>query len=196
MNKHTHIIVILLLLISWVSVIFAADNSIIVEQIGNNNTVTVTQEGSGNSVSITTGKTSDVDGTYISVLQQGNNKTSTVEIKSGINNTIYLTQQDAGNHTANIQNLNGNANSISITQQGAGGHEFSVIGAVGATNSNNSITAAQSGGVGSEKWFNLNMNGAVGATVNVQQHGSGQNQSSMNVQCAAGACGNYNFSRY
>jgi hypothetical protein len=141
------------------------------------------------------GKTSDVDGSYIDIVQQGNNKTAAVEIKSGINNTIYLTQQDTGNHTASIQNLNGSANSISITQQGSGSHEFNVIGGAGTTNSANTITATQTGNTGSEKWFNLNLNGSTGATVTVQQGGTGADQSSLNVQCAAGTCGSYNFTR-
>lgn len=196
MNKHTHIIVILFLMIASMTSVFAIDNSVTIEQIGNNNTTVVTQEGVGNSATIITGKTSDVDGTYISILQQGNNKSASVEIKSGINNTVYFVQQDAGNHMASIQNLNGSSNSISLTQQGSGNHEFNIIGAAGVTNSNNSITASQTGDTGSEKWFNLYMNGSQGATVNVQQGGTGQNQSSMNVQCAPGTCGNFNFSRY
>lgn len=196
MNRHTYIIVSVFLLIASITVAFGADNTISIEQIGSNNTTIVTQEGSGNSATIITGKTSDVDGTYISILQQNSNKTASVEIKSGVNNTVYFTQQDTGNHTASIQNLNGSTNSISLTQQGSGNHEFNIIGGAGTTNSGNSVTATQTGNTGSEKWFNLYMNGSSGATVSVQQGGTGQNQSSMNVQCAPGTCGNYNFSRY
>lgn len=188
--------IILFLLLSMLSVVvWGADNTINIEQIGSYNTTIVTQDGTGNTATVNLGKTSDVDNTYVSITQQGNNKTASVEIKSGINNTVYLTQQDTGNHTASIQNLNGSANNISITQQGSGSHEFNVIGGAGTTNSANTVTATQTGNTGSEKWFNLYMNGSSGATVNVQQGGSGQNQSSMNIQCAAGTCGTYNFTR-
>jgi hypothetical protein len=194
MKQETLLIAFLLLLMISVFA-WGADNTINIEQVGFNNTTIITQDGVGNTATVGLGKISAVDGSYITILQQGNNKTAAVEIKSGINNTVYLTQQDTGNHTASIQNFNGTANSITITQQGSGSHEFNVIGGAGTTNSGNSISATQTGNTGSEKWFNLNLNGSTGATVNVQQGGTGANQSSMNVQCVPGTCGTFNFTR-
>jgi hypothetical protein len=66
----------------------------------------------------------------------------------------------------------------------------------GTTNSGNTITATQNGGVGSEKWFAINLGGSSGATVNVNQGGAGINASSMLINCMPGTCGTYSFNRY
>ena len=173
----------------------AADNTIIVEQIGNYNTTTITQDGNGHSATVKLGATSDVEYTTVSILQQNAPKTASVEIKNGVSNAISLQQSGAGNHTASIQNLSGGGNSINITQQGDGNHEFNVINTAGTTNNANTINATQSGGVGSDKWFNVWMNGATGANVNVQQGGAGAAQSSMSIQCMPGTCGTWSYTR-
>lgn len=173
----------------------AADNSITVEQIGNYNTTTITQDGSGHSASVKLGAGSDVDYTTISIVQQNAAKTANIEIKNGVSNAVSLQQSGAGNHTASIQNLSGSGNSINITQQGDGNHEFNVINTTGTTNNANTINATQSGGVGSDKWFNIWMNGATGANVNVQQGGVGAAQSSMSIQCMPGTCGTWSYTR-
>jgi hypothetical protein len=186
----------LLVLLLIANFAWAADNTIVIDQIGSNNTYTISQDGTGHTATVTTGRVSDVDYLTLSIAQSGTGaKTATVEVKSGINNGIAITQDGAGNHTASIQNLQGSANSITISQSGAGSHEFNVINTAGTINSNNTITATQSGGTGADKWFNVWLNGATGATVNVTQTSSTANQASMSVNCAAGSCGTWSYTR-
>jgi hypothetical protein len=168
-----------------------ADNTIIIDQIGSYNATTVTQDGNGHTASVKLGATSDVDYTTVSVLQQGNAKTASVEIKSGVSNTVGITQEGTGNHTASIINLNGTGNNISVNQSGAGNHELKVDNWLGSVNNGNTITAVQSGGIGADKWFAVNLNGAVGARVDVQQTSTTPNQASMLIQC--NPCGNYQY---
>lgn len=185
-----------LLLLIFSTSATAAGSNLYIEQIGDNNNITVNQkDASNNSVNIDLGKISNVDYTTLNILQQGTgNKTASVEVKSGINNGINLTQDGAGAHSATIQNLQGSANNISITQSGSGKHEFNLINNSGKTNNNNTVNVNQSGGVGQEKWFNIWLNGASGAVVNVNQSGAA-NQASMQIQCSVGTCGTYNFSQ-
>lgn len=164
---------------------WAVDNSITIDQVGDNNTISITQDGSAHSVSLTLGKTSSADNTNINIVQQGTGaKTATIEIPSGINNGVVLFQDGVGNHTANIQNLNGSANNIGITQTGAGTHSMTITGGTSTVNSNNTVDVTQSGGAGADKTFNLWLNGATGAGVTVQQTNPSQaNQGGMNIQC-------------
>ena len=175
---------------------YAADATISINQIGDNNTINIAQYNAAHNVSIDLGRTTNVDNTTINIEQRDSGiKTATVDIPSGINNGINILQQGTGNHTASIQNLNGSGNSININQDGAGNHEFNVIGANGSTNSGNTINATQSGGVGADKWFQVNLSGATGATVNVQQTNPTQaSQGSMNIQCSSG-CGTWSYIR-
>ena len=173
---------------------FAADATISISQIGDNNTINIAQYNAAHNASIDLGKTSNVDNTNITIEQKDSGiKTASVEIPSGINNGINILQQGTGNHLASIQNLNGSGNNISINQDGSGNHEFNVIGGSGTTNNGNNINATQSGGAGADKWFQVNLNGSTGATVNVQQTNPTQaNQASMNIQCS-GNCGTWSY---
>jgi len=174
-----------LLLVLFCFSAYAADNTIIIDQVGDNNTISITQDGAGHSATLTLGKTSAADNTNINITQQGTGaKTATVEIPAGINNGVVMFQDGAGNHTANIQNLIGSANNIGISQTGAGSHSMTITGVAGTTNNNNTIDVTQSGGVGADKTFNLWLNGATGAGVTVQQTNPTQaNQGGMNIQC-------------
>jgi len=177
--------------------VYAVDNAIDIDQIGDSNTVAVTQQGQGHKATVVMGKISAVDYTTVNIEQRDSGtKTATVEIKSGSNNGANILQQGAGNHTASIQNLTGQGNNIIVTQQGSGSHEFTVTNGAGTTNTGNTINATQSGNVGSEKWFNVGLNGATGANVTINQGGSGPDQSSMNIQCAPGTCGSWTWTRY
>jgi hypothetical protein len=175
---------------------FAADNTINISQIGDNNTINVSQDGSGHTATINLGLNSNVDNNIISIDQKDSGiKTASVEIKSGVNNGINMLQQGTGNHIASIQNLSGSGNNITINQDGGGNHEFNVIGSNNSTNNGNTINATQSGNAGADKSFQLNLLGATGATVNVQQTNSTQaNQGSMNIQCSTG-CGTWSYTR-
>jgi Curlin associated repeat len=174
-----------LLLVLFCFSAYAADNTITVDQVGDNNTISITQDGAGHSATLTLGKTSAADNTNINITQQGTGaKTATVEIPAGINNGVVMFQDGAGNHTANIQNLIGSANNIGISQTGAGSHSMTITGVAGTTNNNNSVDVTQSGGAGADKTFNLWLNGATGAGVTVQQTNPTQaNQGGMNIQC-------------
>jgi hypothetical protein len=172
-----------------------ADNLIAIDQIGSYNTVVVTQDGTTQSAKVSLGKDSAVDNTYVAITQQGTgNKVSSVEIPSGYNNSIITFQDGSGNQYSSIRNLNGAANNINFSQTGAGNHSMVVTGATGSTNSGDTITATQSGGVGADKSFQLNLNGTNGATVNVQQtNPTTPNTGSMTIQCVT--CGTYNYTR-
>lgn len=162
----------------------AADNTILIDQIGNNNTTTIVQDGSGNSATVKTGTALGIDYNTFSITQQGNNKTASIELKSGISNTFNIQQDGNGNHSANIQNMIGSGNSVSVTQQGAGNHTLTVTNPNNATNNGNTVNATQSGGVGADKTFNLYFSGASGAGVTINQtNPTTPDQGGMNIQC-------------
>jgi hypothetical protein len=172
-----------------------SNNSVYVDQIGSNNTVIITQDGTAQSAAVIMGKDSAVDNNYLAISQQGPGpKTAKIEIPSGINNSVSINQSGAGNHYAGIQNLAGTANNITVGQSGAGNHTMAIAGAPGTTNSGNTVTTEQSGGVGADKAFQLNLNGTNGATVNIQQtNPTTPNAGSMTIQCVT--CGTYNYIR-
>jgi hypothetical protein len=174
----------------------AADASVNINQVGSNNVINIEQYNAAHNATITLGTISPVDNTNISIVQRDSGvKTASVEIPSGINNGVTILQQGTGNHTASIQNLNGSGNSISVDQNGAGNHEFNVVAGTGTINNGNTINATQTGGAGADKWFQVNLSGATGATVNVQQTNPTQaQQGSMNIQCSSG-CGTWSYIR-
>jgi hypothetical protein len=164
--------------------VYAADNFVSIDQIGNGNQTTVVQDGSNNSAVINAGGASSVDYNVFSITQQGNNKTAGIELKSGINNTFNIQQDGTGNHTASIQNMIGSGNNVNVTQQGAGNHSFTVTNPNSATNNGNTVTANQAGGVGADKTFNLYFSGATGAGVTINQTNPlTPDQGGMNIQC-------------
>ena len=179
-------------------VAFAADNKITVDQIGSGNNITIEQIGKGHEATANLGATTDVDNVTLTILQQGTGaKTTTVTIPAGINNSVNIQQNGSGNHVASIQNLNGSGNSVTVNQTGAGKHEFNIVNGTGNNNSGNTITGTQSGAIGSDKWFNVNLNGATGATVNVvQDNATTADQASMNIQCLSGTCGTFSYIKH
>ena len=196
MKTFNYILVFFFLLI-LISVAFAADNSITVDQVGNSNTVTIEQIGKGHSATVNVGAQSDVDNLTLTILQQGTGaKTAAVAIPSGINNSVNIQQDGSGNHVASIQNLNGSGNSVTVNQSGAGKHELNVIGGTGVNTSGTTVSGVQSGGVGAEKWFNVWLNGSTGVTVNVVQDGNTVDQASMNIQCLSGTCGTFSYIKH
>lgn len=188
-----------LLLALLISTAQAQQNTgIYIEQIGDNNTINITQDSSAEQfIRITMGKGSNVDNTNVTVEQKdGGTKNAIIDLVSGINNSVNILQQGTGNHTASIQNFMGSGNGITINQNGAGRHEFIVANDNSTTNNGNTITGNQSGGLGSDKWFKVYMNGATGATVNVLQNNAlTPDAASMNVQCAPGTCGTFSYTK-
>lgn len=194
MKTFNYILIFFFLLI-LACVCFAADNTITVDQIGSNNTISITQEGLGHSATISVGSISDVDYSVFNIVQQGAAKTASVEVKSGLNNGIDISQSGSGNHTANIQNLQGSGNNITIGQSGAGSHTLIVDS--NNVNTGNTITTAQSGGVGADKWFKVYLYGATNATLNVlQDSATTPDQASIMINCAVGTCGSYSYIKH
>jgi len=174
---------------------YAGDNTINIDQIGDNNTIAIIQDGTDHTATVELGKTTAVSGNTVTIEQRDAAKTAVVEIKTGINNGVNILQQGAGNHVAAIQNFIGSGNNISIDQNGAGNHTFTVSNTSSATNNGNTVTATQSGGSGADKTFNLLLNGAIGATATITQTNPTQaNQGSMTIQC--NPCGGYSYTRY
>jgi hypothetical protein len=164
-------------------------NTIYIEQVGSYNSVTVNQDGSGHTATVTMGLTSAVDNTNISIDQKDSGaKTATVNIPGGFNNGVNILQQGAGNHTASITNLNGIGNSVTINQGGAGKHTLEIVGAAGSQNNGNTITALQTGGAGTDKTFNLGLNGWNTNVTIEQTNPTTPGQASMNITCG-NSCG-------
>ena len=164
-------------------------NTIYIEQIGSYNSVTVNQDGSGHAATVTMGVTSSVDNTTVAIDQKDSGaKTATVNIPGGFNNSVNILQQGAGNLIAAITNLNGIANNITINQGGAGNHTMEIAGAAGSQNNGNTITATQTGGVGTDKTFNLGLNGWNTNVTIEQTNPTTPGQASMNITCG-NSCG-------
>jgi hypothetical protein len=174
---------------------YAADNSVIIDQVGSYNTINVSQQGSEHKAKVVLGAVSAVDNTTVSIDQKDSGpKFTSIRIDSGINNGVNVLQQGSGSHSA-VMNLTGSANNISVDQNGTGSHTFNIIAGTGTINNGNTINATQSGGAGADKWFQVNLSGATGATVNVQQTNPTQaQQGSMNIQCSSG-CGTWSYVR-
>ena len=187
-----------LLMIVFLSLVYGADNTISVDQIGSYNTITIEQTGTGHSAAVNLGQVTDVDNTTLTILQQGTGaKTTTVAVATGINNTINIQQDGAGNHVAAIQNLNGSANSITITQTGAGKHDFNISNTTGTTNSGNNVSGIQSGGVGADKQFTVTLSGSAAASINVTQDNSTTADSgSLIINCLPGTCGTFGYVKH
>ena len=166
-----------------------ADNTISVEQVGSYNSVTVNQDGSGHSAKIFMGSVSAVDNTTVTIDQKDSGaKTAKVDIPGGFNNSVSILQQGAGNHTASIANLNGIANSVTINQSGAGKHSLEILGTAGTQNNGNTITATQTGGAGTDKTFNLWLNGWNTNVTIEQTNPTTAGQAGMNISCG-NSCG-------
>lgn len=162
----------------------AADNTVVIDQIGSGNQTTIVQDGTGHSASLTTGGISPTDYNVFSILQQGAPKVASIDLRAGINNTFNIQQDGTGNHTASVQNFIGSGNQVNVQQSGAGNHSFTVTNPNNSTNNGNTVTATQSGGAGADKTFNLYLNGATGAGVTVQQTNPTQaEQGGMSIQC-------------
>ena len=180
-------------LLLFFPVVVFADNLITIDQVGSANTITISQDGS-HSATLAIGPDSAVTTSTFSIDQSGTGSHSaSIEVPAGYNNSFSVTQSGSGNQTTGIVNFAGSANSVSVTQSGAGNHTFNLTGS--GTNNANTVTATQSGGLGADKSFNLNMTNTNGAAVTVQQTNPLlPNSGSMSIQCSS-LCGTYNYIR-
>ena len=181
--------VILLLVAS--SCVYAQNNYIYIDQVGNNNQVTVTQDGTGHSAAVAIGatlpaNTNDLKTGY-GIGTTPYNGTGTSEY-----NNVTIGQQGVGSHKTTIELPLASSNLINVTQEGAGNHTFSLTATANTNNINNTINATQSGT--GDKAFALKLDGTNSATVTVQQTNPTQtNTGAMTIQCTT--CGSYSYIR-
>jgi len=152
-------------------------------------------------------------GNFVYIDQIGNSNTTTVEqydnekkqaavVNNGDNNDFYILQQGTGNHIAAITpssgaaNATNNNNNFSISQSGAGNHTASILMMDTTANSNNTASITQSGGVGANKQFTLQLQGSgIGATV-VQDNPTTPDSASMSIQCVSPPCTGYSYTKH
>ena len=157
-------------------------------------------------------QTLPTSGNLVYIDQVGNNNITYVEqkdldikaalvVNKGDNNDFSISQQGTGNHIAAITpsvgatNSSNNNNVISIQQSGAGNHTASVLFDDPVANSNNVASIVQSGGVGANKQFTLQLQGN-GITANVlQDNATMPNAGTMLIQCLTPPCSGYSYTR-
>ena len=150
--------------------VMAADNSIYIDQMGDNSTITMTQDGAGNTIrglpgigtSATTPAKIYGDGTQVSVSQIGQGSVLSLAVVStiatGANSGTRVTYNVTGNNATALINSNGDgqgtsaSNTININQSGNNANAgINVLGTQNTLNvttsggSNNSVTATQNG---------------------------------------------------
>jgi hypothetical protein len=147
-----------------------------IEQIGNGNTVYMKQAGDGEQRALI--------------------------VNHGDNNELTILQHDSGTHTASMgteptaaHSVNSN-NNLVILQQGTGNHMASVVLSDPVANSNNTASISQSGGVGADKQFTLQLSGSgISATV-VQDNPIVADSASMSIQCLSPPCTGYSYVKH
>jgi hypothetical protein len=169
-------ILLLLTVVVYAQTVPATGNFVYIDQIGNSNNTTVTQN--------------------------DNEKKQAAVVNSGDNNDFYILQQGTGNHIAAItpgqgaNNASNNNNNFTISQTGAGNHTASILSMDTSSNSNNTASITQSGGVGANKQFTLQLQGSgIGATV-VQDNATTPDSASMSIQCVSPPCSGYSYTKH
>jgi hypothetical protein len=179
------------LLMSVIGVAYAADNSIYIDQVGDNATVTILQDGAGNRVraiqGVGTGNTTPAvikgDGISVDVQQIGSGNVLNLGINTAIANGASATSvyyKVTGNNATGTINLNNagvsNGNSsttLSIDQTGNGAiADIDILGA------NNSLTVIQAGGANNKITAAIN---AANTTSTVNQTLGGGNETTFNL---------------
>jgi hypothetical protein len=168
----------------------AADNSIYIDQSGDNSTITITQDGAGNTVrglpgTGTSNQTpakiwGDNNTVVIDQIGSGNMLKFGIVTTTGGTGTPSIRYSVTGNDAdATIKSMNpGAANDSPIIDvQQSGNFAFLNINQTGI-GPNNSITAVQSGG--SNNSLTVNQSSDTTSTVNVNQTGGGGNTTEIN----------------
>ena len=180
-----------ILLLVASSCVYAQNNYIYIDQVGNNNQVTVTQDGTGHVAAVAIGATLP---TNTNDLKTGYGIGTTPYNGAGTSeyNSVTIAQQGVGSHATTIELPRATSNLINVTQEGASNHTFSLTATPNTNNINNTISATQSGS--GEKSFALTLDGTNGASVTVQQTNPTQaNTGAMTIQCTT--CGSYSYIR-
>jgi len=167
----------------------AADNSIYVDQMGDNTTVSVTQDGAGNTVrgiqGTGTGNTTPAkiygDGNQVTVSQVGTGNTLNfgivTTVAAGVNNGNRYSYNVTGNNSTATINSNSDGQGISasnrVTVNQTGNNSNTEINMLGSANQ---ITATTAGG--SYNSFVSKINGDTN-TQNVSMTGGGNNTATL-----------------
>jgi hypothetical protein len=170
----------------------AADNSIYIDQAGDNATVTVTQDGSGNTVrglpgagtSNTTPASIQGDGNQVSVSQVGSGNTVRLGVNTTSGTTVInyaLSSSTNSNATIDIGSgqTPGNDNTINITQSGN-----AATANVQSRGAGNTATIATSGGANNSATIGMtgdNITGSITTTL------GGGNAVSLDLQSPGGS---------
>jgi hypothetical protein len=139
--------------------------------------------------------------TYVKQVDSGNQQA--VIVSHGDNNNVTVLQHDAGDHRATVgpdgaaaANSVNSSNDITILQTGDGNHRASVVLSDPVSNSNNTASINQSGGVGADKSFTLQLSGSnIGATV-IQDNPTTPDSASMSISCYTGSCKGYSYVKH
>lgn len=184
---------------------YGDNTNVLIEQNGNFNSVrgvngvqAAVIDGSGNVVTIKQGTTTvpgynnltelAINGASntLTVNQRQNGKYVEAKILASLNN-ITVTQEGASKST--FLDINGNSNTIGITQQGAGSHFFGLTTAFSGSN----VTATQTGE--GQKLFSLTINSPnVGVTIN-QLNATTGDSAAMTITCTTGPCNGYTYTK-
>lgn len=149
-----------------------AQNTVYIDQIGNNNTITVDQTTQSKSTTITT---------------------------KGDWNEFTVNQQGTGNHSSSItqtHTMSSNNNNIfSVDQRGQGNHTANILMNNATANNSNNASILQNGDTGANKTFNLTLNGSgIGVTV-TQNNLTVPDVGSMTITCLTPPCTGYSYTR-
>jgi hypothetical protein len=179
-----------LLLIGFASAALAADNSIYIDQSGDNATINVTQDGAGNVVrgiqgigsSNTTPSTIYGDNNQVTINHIGSGNTLSLGIKTttgnGMTNPTVIYGVTGNNATAVINSNNAGtgvseSNYISINQTGnTANANINMLG------SGNSLTAVTAGGANNSLIATVNANSTL---TTISQTGGGGNATTLNL---------------
>jgi hypothetical protein len=165
---------------------FASDNSIYIDQSGDNATITMVQDGAANRVKGINGSNSTPaiiygDGATVDITQTGSGNSLDLGVKTGqaggISSSIkYIVTGNTGTAVIDMNSLGSTpslANSIDVLQVGD-----NTATNIQMTGSNNYLKAIQTGGNNNK--FNATVN-AGNTSVDVNQTGGGGNETTLNL---------------
>jgi len=187
MKKNKFVAVMLMLLSTWAT---GADNSIYIDQAGDNATIAMLQEGAGNRIrgiqGIGTGNTTPSkikgDAISLSVEQVGSGNVLNLGLDTSTANgasptsVIYKVTGSNAVGTINLNNAGTGINAsttLNIEQTGDG-----AIATVNMLGSSNSLTVDQSGGNNNKLFATINANNT---TSMINQSGGGGNETTLNL---------------
>lgn len=188
MKKLNQIMTVVSLL--FASTTFAADNSIYIDQAGDNSTITMTQDGSSNRIrgiqGVGTGNTTPSkikgDNVTLTVEQIGSGNilnlgVVTATASGGVDTSVvYRVNGNNSTGTINMNNAEqgtANSNTINIDQDGN-----SSVANINMLGSNNVLNAVTAGGAGNQLLATIN---ADQVNVNVNKTGGGANVTTLNL---------------